>query len=139
MTAVDPPAPTPAVEPLPPEAYARMTLILRLGLGLSLALLVGGLAAYIVHYPGSTSGSVLAGNPILRYLNLPGLVGGLLSGSVESYLTLGLVALVATPLVRVLTGCYYFQKAGERTMTWITLTVLVLLLVGLLVIGPGVR
>jgi len=116
-----------------------MTFILRVGLGLALVILVSGLAAYLVLYPGATSSSVLSGNPILRYLNLPGLASGLMSGSVEAFLTLGLVVLVATPLVRVLTGFYYFRRAGERAMTAITLGVLVMLLVGLLVIGPHVR
>ncbi|MGA7475875.1 MAG: DUF1634 domain-containing protein [Thermoplasmata archaeon] len=132
------PAP-PAVKPLPPEAYVRMTLVLRVGLGLSLAILVASLAAYIVTHPGATSGSVLSTNPILGYLSFPGLGSGLASGAVEAFLTLGLVVLVATPLVRVLSGFYYFRQAGERTMTAITLAVLAMLLVGLLVIGPYVR
>ncbi|MGP8159125.1 MAG: DUF1634 domain-containing protein [Thermoplasmata archaeon] len=131
-------APT-SVKPLPPEAYVRMTLVLRVGLGLSLAILVGSLGAYIVTHPGATSGSVLSTNPILAYLSFPGLGSGLASGSVESFLTLGLVVLVATPLMRVLSGFYYFRQGGERTMTAITLAVLAMLLFGLLAIGPLVR
>ena len=127
------------VEPLPPEAYSRMTLTLRAGLGLAIAILLAGLVAYVLVYPGATSGSVLSTNPILNYLNLSGLAAGLVSGSVEAYLTLGLVVLVATPILRVVTGFYYFRRAGERAMTGITLAVLVLLLLGLLVIGPHVR
>ena len=131
--------PPPSVRPLPPEAYRRMTFVLRVGLGLSLAILVGSLVAYVLVYPGATSSSVLSGNPILRYLSLPGLATGLASGAVEAYLTLGLVVLVATPIVRVLSGFYYFRKGGERTMTAITFAVLAMLVVGLLVIGPLVR
>jgi uncharacterized membrane protein len=131
--------PTPEVRPLPPEAYQRMTFTLRAGLFLALGILVGGLVAYLVIYPGATSGSVLSENPILSYLSLGGLVSGLASGSVEAYLTLGLVALIATPIVRVLTGFYYFRKAGEGAMTAITLGVFAMLLLGLLVIGPHVR
>jgi uncharacterized membrane protein len=116
-----------------------MTLVLRVGLGLSLAILIGGLAAYILVHPGATSESVLSTNPILGYLSFPGLGSGLASGAVEAFLTLGLVVLVATPIVRVLSGFYYFRRAGERAMTMITLVVLVMLLVGLLVIGPLVR
>jgi uncharacterized membrane protein len=141
MTRPDPPetpAPPP-VKPLPDEAYVRMTLVLRLGLGLSLAILLASLVAYIVSHPGATSASVLSGNPILGYLSLPGIGSGLASGSAEAFLTLGLVVLVATPIVRVLSGFYYFHRAGEREMTAITLGVFALLLVGLLVIGPLVR
>jgi uncharacterized membrane protein len=129
----------PSVKPLPPEAYVRMTQVLRAGLGLSLAILIAGLAAYIVANPGATSEIVLSTNPILGYLSFPGLFSGLASGSVEAFLTLGLVVLVATPLVRVLSGLYYFRQGGERAMTAITLAVLVMLLFGLLVIGPLVR
>jgi uncharacterized membrane protein len=82
---------------------------------------------------------VLSTNPILGYLSFPGLGSGLASGAVEAFLTLGLVVLVATPIVRVLSGFYYFRRGGERAMTMITLVVLVMLLVGLLVIGPLVR
>ncbi|HYA70055.1 MAG TPA: DUF1634 domain-containing protein [Thermoplasmata archaeon] len=127
------------VPPLPQEAYVRMTLVLRLGLGLSLAILGGGIVAYLLMNPGQSSSSVLANNPILSYLTLPGLASGLGSGSVSAVLTLGLIVLVATPIVRVVSGLYYFQKVGERAMTAITLAVLILLLLGLLVIGPHVR
>jgi len=133
------PSTTPAVKPLPAEAYRRMTLVLRVGLGLSLAILGGAIVAYVLMNPGMDSSAVLSGNPILSYLSLPGLASGLASGSVGAILTLGLIVLVATPIIRVVSGMYYFRKGGERAMTAITLTVLVLLLLGLLVIGPHVR
>jgi len=129
----------PRVHRLPDEAYARMTLVLRLGLGISLAVLLGGLVAYVLAYPGTSSQSVLAHNPILSYLSLSGLGAGLAAGSIGAVLTLGLIVLVATPIVRVVSGLYYFRKVGERAMTAITFTVLVLLLLGLLVIGPHIR
>lgn len=133
------PTPSPSVQPLPDEAYARMALILRLGLGISLAILGGGLVAYILAYPGASSSSILSTNPILGYLSLGGLAAGLARGSIEAVLTLGLIALIAVPVVRVLTGLYYFRRAGEREMTAITFAVFALLLIGLLVIGPYVR
>lgn len=129
----------PTKPPLPPVAYARMTLVLRLGLGISLTLFMAGLVAYLLQNPGASSSSVLSGNLILGYLSLPGLASGLASGSPGALLSLGLLALVATPIVRVLSGFYYFREAGERAMTAITLVVFVLLMVGLLLIGPYVR
>lgn len=129
----------PEAHRLPDEAYVRMTLVLRLGLGLSLAVLLGGIVAYLVANPNESSQSVLASNPILNYLSFPGLGSGLAAGSIGAVLTLGLIVLVATPIVRVVSGMYYFRKVGERAMTGITLTVLVLLLLGLLVIGPHIR
>jgi len=132
-------AEAPVVRPLPNDAYVRMTLVLRLGLGLSLALLGGGIVAYLWSNPGATSSSVLAQNPIGQYLSVSGLVSGLLAGSLGAFLTLGIVLLILTPVVRVLSGLYYFRKVGERAMTAITFTVFVLLLVGLFVIGPLLR
>ena len=124
---------------LPAETYGRMTLVLRLGLGLSLALLGGGIVAYLLENPGATSSSVLSSNPILGYLSFGGLASGLAAGSVGAVLTLGLTVLVATPIARVASGLYYFRKGGERAMAGIAFAVLVLLLLGILVIGPLIR
>jgi uncharacterized membrane protein len=129
----------PSVRPLPPEAYTRMTFVLRLGLGISLATLAGGLVVYLLQNPGASSTSVLSGNPTVNYLSFSDLASGLASGSVGAVLTLGLVLLVATPIVRVASGFYFFGKAGERAMTVITFAVLALLLLGVLFIGPLVR
>lgn len=127
------------VRPLPDSAYRRMSLVLRVGLALALAILFGGTVAFLLRHPGETSQSVLANNPILDYLSLPGLAAGLVEGHTQAVLTLGLVALVAIPIVRVLSGLVYFERAGERAMTAIAATVFALLLLGLLVIGPLIR
>ena len=128
-----------ATRSLPPEAYTRMTLVLRLGLGIALVLLAGGLLVYLAGNPRASSSSVESNNPILGYLTVPGLASGLAAGSATAILTLGLLVLVATPILRVVSGLYYFGRTGERAMTAIVLTVLVLLLLGLLVIGPLLR
>jgi len=137
------PSPAPVGPPtdhaLPPEAYVRMTLVLRLGLGVALAILGGGIVAYILANPGATSSSVLSNNPILEYLSFPGLGSGLAAGSIGAVLTLGLIVLVATPILRVVSGLYYFRKVGERAMVGITFAVLLMLLLGILLIGPHVR
>jgi len=134
-----PPNDPTGIHALPAEAYARMTLVLRVGLGVALAIVGGGIVAYIVANPGATSSSVLSSNPILNYLSFPGLGSGLASGSIGAILTLGLIVLVATPIMRVVSGMYYFRKVGERAMAGITFAVLVMLLLGLLFIGPHVR
>ncbi len=136
-------APAPAdpapVRELPTEAYVRMVVVLRVGLAAAVAVLLGAILAYALQNPGASLGSILAANPILRYLGVSELAAGLAAGSVPAYLTLGVLLLIATPLLRVLSGMYYFSRGGERTLTAITLTVFVLLLLGLLVIGPLVR
>jgi uncharacterized membrane protein len=132
-------APGGAVRELPPEAYVRMVLVLRVGLAAAVAILLGSIIAFAIENPGASLGSILAANPVLRYLGVTELAAGLAAGSVPAYLTLGVAVLIATPLVRVLSGMYYFQRGGERTLTAITLTVFLLLLLGLFVIGPLVR
>ena len=125
--------------PLPDEAYRRMTLVLRVGLALALVILGGGAFAYLLQNPGATTSSTLGSNPILHYLSFGGLSSGLADGSVGAVLTLGLIVLVATPIVRVASGLYYFRKGHERAMAGITFAVLVLLILGVLVIGPLIR
>jgi uncharacterized membrane protein len=134
-----PAAPPDDPRALPPSAYARMSAVLRIGLMVSIAILLAGIIAYPLKHPSATSGDVIASNPILRYLGLSGLLSGLAGGHVEAYLTLGLLVLVATPILRVASGFYYFQVGRERAMAAITITVLFLLLVGILVLGPALR
>ncbi|MCI4373497.1 MAG: DUF1634 domain-containing protein [Thermoplasmata archaeon] len=123
----------------PPTAYERMAWLLRVGLFASLALLVGGLAAYLWWNPRATATQAIDSNPILRYLDVEGLARGLASADPTAYLTVGLLVLVATPIVRVAAGFFYFRRGGERSLAAITFVVLVLLLLGLLVVGPLVR
>lgn len=115
-----------------------MALILRIGLVASLVAFVGSLTAYLALHP-SASYEPNAPNTSRAFLNLPGLLGGLAAGSPGAFLTLGVLLLVATPIVRVASGLYYFQRDGERTMAAIALTVLVLLVLGLVVLGPLIR
>jgi uncharacterized membrane protein len=126
-------------ERLPSRAYLRMSTVLRAGLLTALAILAAGVVAYPLKHPTATSEDVIGSNPILRYLSLNGLVSGIAGGHVEALLTLGLIVLVATPILRVASGFYYFQRGRERAMAAITFTVLALLLVGLLVLGPALR
>jgi uncharacterized membrane protein len=130
---------TPVDRTFPRPAYERMARVLRAGLYASLAILIGGTLAYLLLHPGATSAEAIGSNPIVRFLNVSGLLDGLAFGAPAAFLTLGLLVLVATPLVRVVAGFYYFRRGGERTMALITLVVIVLLLLGLLVIGPLVR
>lgn len=113
-----------------------MTLVLRGGLLAALGILAGATVGYRLADPSATSERVLATNPIGQYLGFGGLAGGLATGSVEAYLTLGLLVLIATPILRVFSGFYYFRRGGERAMAAVTLTVFLLLLAGLFLLGP---
>ncbi len=141
MTAVGPGPSPPAAPPsdLPPAAYAGMAAVLRAGLYVALALLVGATVALVAREPTSAAANWISNNPLPRYLGLRSLADGLAAGRAEAYLTLGVFALIATPVVRVIAGAITFVRHGERRMGAITVTVLALLLVGLLVVGPLVR
>jgi hypothetical protein len=80
---------------LPPSAYVRMSGLLRLGLGISLGLLIVALIAYLLVHPSETSAHAIATNPILSFLNAGGLAQGLVTGNAAAF---GL--LVLGPLVR---------------------------------------
>ncbi len=130
----------PSVRPLLPDVeYRRMSFILRTGLAIALILMVVGVLVYLFFHPHLDLAQALAHNPILRYLGFTGLVAGLAAGNPAAVLTVGLLALVATPILRVVTGFYYFRHGGERTLELVTLTVLLLLLFGLFVLGPVLR
>lgn len=128
----------------PPEedlgrAYVRMTLVLRVGLGVALAVFAGSLIALVVQQPDASSADLLAATPLAGYFGLGGLVRGLEAGSAVAYLTIGVLALVATPVTRVITGIYYFRATGRRALAKISSIVLTLLLVSLFVVGPLLR
>ncbi len=124
---------------LPDSEYRGMELLLRGGLLASLSLLVVALVAYAVTHSALTVAQAIAANPILGFLGALGLFQGLSRGDPAAFLTLGLIVLVATPILRVAAGFYYFRRGRERGMEAITLTVLALLLFGLVVLGPLIR
>jgi uncharacterized membrane protein len=124
---------------LSPATHRTMSAVLRVGLAVALALLAGGIVALTVRSAGTGSGGWIASNPLVRYLDLRRLGAGLADGSPEAYLTVGVFAMIATPVVRVAAGIRAFVGHGERRMAALTGAVLALLLVGLLVVGPLVR
>ena len=132
------PEPSGGAVGIPEAAYHRMALILRIGLALALALLAIAMATYLAEHPGATWNPSEA-NPSAQFLTVPGLATGLVHGDPTAFLVLGVLCLVATPILRVLSGFYYFAQGRERSMARITLLVFAMLLVGLFVIGPLVR
>lgn len=142
MTSSAPPVPPEPAHPpgdLPNAVYREMAATLRIGLFVALGILAVASVALIAREPLSSSEGWISPNPLIRFLDPRVLASGLASGTPEAYLTVGVYALVATPVVRVATGVYSFYRHGEGRMGTLTTIVLVLLLVGLLVIGPLVR
>ena len=128
-----PPDPT-----LPPRAYERMALLLRIGVVASALMLGGGLLGFLVQNPSATFDSILTTNPIQRYLNASTLASSLVTGRPEAWMTLGILVLIATTVGRVAQAARYFFAGRERALGAVTLTVAILLLVALFVVGPSV-
>ncbi len=121
---------------LPPQAYTAMTRVLRIGLALALGVLGTFVALYVALHPTRSFNSVLSSNPVAVYVTPRGLAAGLLGLHVEAFLTVGVLLLIATPVSRVFTGFYYFQRQRQVSLAHVTLTVFLLLLLGLFVLGP---
>jgi uncharacterized membrane protein len=125
-------------EGIPDEAYLRMALILRVGLVLALVLLAVAMGVYLAEHPHATWNPSET-NPSAQFLSLSGMASGLAHGAPGAYLTVGVLCLVATPILRVLSGFYYFEKGRERAMMRVTILVFAMLMLGLFVVGPLVR
>jgi len=130
------PTPEPESHDLPAEAYTTMTLVLRVGLVLALAVLGAFVVLYIALHPERSFSSVLSSNPVAIYVTPRGLAAGLFGLHVEAFLTIGILLLIATPVSRVFTGFYYFHRQRQLALSKVTLIVFLLLLLGLFVLGP---
>ncbi len=124
---------------LPPPVQRRMALVLRVGLAVALVLLAAGILALTIRSARSPASAWTSPNPLIQFFDLRAFGRALTSGDPEAYLTLGVYALVATPVVRVVAGIEAFAHHGERRMAVLASTVLAMLLVGLFVVGPLVR
>lgn len=107
--------------------------VLRLGVATSLGLIVAGLVLSFAHHPEYRTSP-----PALGRLTQPGsafahnreaIVRGLLAARGEAVTAVGLLLLIATPVLRVAVSVLVFALGGDRTYTVITAIVLGLLLV----------
>lgn len=119
----------------------RISDLLRVGVLLSLGLIVLGSTLTFLHHPEyGTSGADLARltHPGAAFPHTWGeLTGGLMQGHGQSIVLLGLLVLIATPFVRVGVSVIAFLRHGDRVYALITLGVLVLLLLSLALGGAG--
>lgn len=109
--------------------------ILRAGVVLCLVLLFVGTVLTFAHHPEYERQA-----QSLKNLTAPGaafprslqdLESALLAGRGQGFSTLGLLVLIATPILRVAVSAVAFIFERDRPFTWITLAVLVLLLASL--------
>lgn len=102
------------------ERWVHWTLLL--GLAVSTALLLAGLAMSLAHHEPEPAG------PPPR---LAELARSAASGSGVSLLDLGVLALIATPILRVVALAVGWTAAGDRRFAMIAIAVLGLLALGL--------
>ncbi|HEY7728659.1 MAG TPA: DUF1634 domain-containing protein [Candidatus Eisenbacteria bacterium] len=123
--------------PRPGTAHALergITGVLRAGVSASLILVAAGTVISFVHHP-----EYLRSLVALERLTRPGIaprsfaevVSGLAAGRGQAIVALGLLLLLATPVIRVAFSLALFLRDRERTFVALTLTVLALLLLSL--------
>jgi uncharacterized membrane protein len=123
----------------PSELNETIGNILRYGTILSSAILIVGLVRLLLGPPSGlppTLEGTLAANFGGPSLTLSSWLAGLARGDAISVLQLGMLTLLATPLVRVGASVVLFLREGDRLYVGITLLVLGMLLFAILVIGP---
>lgn len=108
---------------------ALISILLRWGVRVSLALLFTGAVL------GFTTGTAFDGS-VAQLTNgaaafrpaVPWLLHGLASGQATALIVLGLLLLIATPVLRVLLSLAFFAKQGDSVYVLITASVLALLI-----------
>jgi uncharacterized membrane protein len=106
--------------------------VLTIGVSISAALIAVGFAgSLLVGWRGSLVGQAHLDAPITDF---GGLVSGLAALRPQAIAQLGLLVLVATPIMRVLASLVGFALEGDRAYVVITLGVLAILLTSALLI-----
>ena len=109
--------------------------LLRGGVLLSILLILAGTALTFIHHTDYFTSSTRLDELLKGSPGYPTTIGGVISGlsSFEgrALVTLGLLVLIATPVVRVAVSIVAFIQLGDRTFVAITTCVLALLLLAL--------
>ncbi len=140
MNTVNNPLPAPPASPTPADHLSHAGVkgdfiiqdaagwVLRVGVALSIAVMILGLIISFIHTPPSVKEMRHAAfntNPVLLYQ-------GVIHGSGRSIIDLGLLLLVLTPISRVAVSMVLFAAVEHDWFyTWVTLAVLLLTLISL--------
>jgi len=109
-----------------------MGALLRAGVSLSAILVLSGAVVHLVRHAGDRPNfSAFSGEP-LALRGVEGIVRGALALDGPGLIQLGLLALVATPVARVVFSVFAFAAQRDRTYVLVTLAVLVILCFSLL-------
>ncbi len=113
--------------------------VLRLGVLVSAAIILAGLALYVTTGAGRGSptslSQLLAGGGHPTAINLPAVLRGVRQADAGAIIDLGVLALILTPVIRVAMTMVLFLVEQDRVFSLITTAVLIILVVGLVGIG----
>ncbi len=122
--------PTPTDEPEVRRVELVVSLVLRVGVTLSVAVIAAGLALMFVHHPqygtfgGSFSYHRLTSSSTIFPHTPSQLVAALRAGEGRGVVVVGVLVLVLTPVARVAVSVVAFVYERDRAMTLVTLFVL---------------
>jgi uncharacterized membrane protein len=103
--------------------------LLRLGVGISAALAVTGMIVIIFHHPVAVVGH--------RMHNIRDVLDSIRAGHGQGIAMLGLLLLIATPVMRVAVSIAIFIRERDAAFVLITTTVLLLLLLSFVLGAAG--
>lgn len=102
--------------------------VLRYGVLISgLVAIVGGIWYLVQHGSGTANYTVFSGEPA-GYTSLTGIFKGLGNGSANEIIQLGVVILIATPIIRIVFSLASFVLEKDRMYVVITLIVLCIIM-----------
>jgi len=112
-------------------------IVLRSGVVLSGTIIAIGTTLFIANHPFDDTSAYLAYNPSLIPhgtfpVSLAGIDSGLISLDPFSIIALGLLVLLATPVVRVALSLFLFAAERDRKFVYLTAAVLAILLFSML-------
>jgi uncharacterized membrane protein len=113
--------------------HTAIVTVLRVGVVLSIAIMLVGMAVAYVHHPEqftSSAALVALTSPKAHFQNtLPDVISGVRRGSGHAIVMAGLLVLIATPVARVALSVVVFVKVRDRIYAAITSVVLLILLI----------
>ncbi len=119
-----------------PGAYVLISGILRVGVVVAGVLFVVGLVGYLLAHPGASSSVGFHEAAIVWSLSPVPLAEGLARFDPNALMAAGVLVLIVVTVVRVVAAMGYFFRGHERALAVLTAAVAILLLLGLLVVGP---
>lgn len=111
------------------KAETLISWLLRIGVAVSAALAVIGMIVIVFHHPTNVIGH--------RMTNLREVIDSIRAGHGQGIAMLGLLLLIATPVMRVAVSIGIFVRERDFTFVLITTTVLLLLLLSFVLGAAG--